>query len=136
EDQTNIGLPFNKPAVLGSLNFLVGEVRMEMEVPLKFQYNDQVAGEINQPFTIVPEIQVSLNKENVFVVYGNPALLEVEVNFEGDLIEGELVFEGLSPQDYEVLDRNLAPGKNKIPYKIQINGLSAKGNNQIGVKYR
>src|SRR5690606_40585147 len=53
-EQSAIGRPFNKPAVVGKLSFSVEGMELITEVPLKYKYNDQVDGEINQPFTVIP----------------------------------------------------------------------------------
>src|SRR5690606_2755490 len=80
-EQSAIGRPFNKPAVVGKLVFSVEGIELMTEVPLKYKYNDQVDGEINQPFTVIPAISISINKDNAFVLNGKPDQIEIEVNF-------------------------------------------------------
>lgn len=131
-----IGPPFNGPPVAGKLLLRVDGQEIEVEIPLKYKYNDQVDGEINQPFTVMPEIRLSVNKDNVFVLNGQPDIMEVEVFFEGEMEPGELIFEGLSAQDYTELSKNPDPQKKKLTYQIQLNGLSELGKKEITVKYR
>lgn len=134
--QEDIGLPFNRPAVRGILYLKVGNTEMSREIPLKYQYNDPVDGEINQPFTVIPEIQLALNKENLFVLNGRPAELEVEVSFEKELVGGDLVLDGLSPQKYAVVNKAVDEGKKKTIYTVQVKGNSGLGKKKIGVKYQ
>src|SRR5690606_32795043 len=96
QDQVAIGKPFNEPAVAGELVLEIEGLSISKTLPLKYKYNDPVDGEINQLFTVVPEIRLSVNTENVFVLNGQAELVEVQVSFEDMVVEGELVFDGLS----------------------------------------
>lgn len=136
EDQSIIGLPFNKPSVIGSLTFLVNDMEVNVDIPLKYKYNDQVEGEIQQPFTVIPEIRLSINKENVFLLNGKPELMEIVVNFEKDMVEGDLIFEGLTSGDYLELDKQINNEKQQITYQIQLKGLATVGKEIIAVKYQ
>src|SRR5690606_9033509 len=113
----------NKPAVVGKLSFSVEGMDLITEIPLKYKYNDQVDGEINQPFTVIPAINISVNKDNVFVLNSKPDQIEVEVGFEGDMVEGELIFEGLESSFYQEVNKRIDPEKKKMHYQIQLNGL-------------
>ncbi|MEX2592765.1 MAG: PIG-L family deacetylase [Anditalea sp.] len=136
EDQSAIGRAFNKPSVSGRISFLVDDVEINVDIPLKYKYNDQVDGETHQPFTVIPEIRLSINKENVFLLNDKPELMEVGVNFEADIVEGNLIFEGLSSQDYIELGKKIDQKKQKITYQIQLNGMTNLGKNVIAVKYK
>jgi LmbE family N-acetylglucosaminyl deacetylase len=135
QPQGAIGQPFNRPSVSGKVLLKVEGQEIDLEIPLKYKYNDQVDGEINQPFTVIPEIRLSVNKENVFVLNDQPDTMEVEVFFEGDMTTGTLVFEGLSTQDYNEVGKIPDAQKKKMTYKIQLNGLSEVGKKEITVKY-
>src|SRR5690606_35409913 len=135
-EQSAIGQPFNTPSVVGKLTLLLEGMELVTEIPLKYKYNDQVDGEINQPFTVIPAINISISKDNVFVLNNKPDKLEVEVGFEGDLVEGELIFEGLPSSYYQELGKRIDLGKKKIHYQIQLNGLPKPGSKDIYVKYK
>lgn len=135
-EQSAIGRPFNKPAVVGKLSFSVEGMDLITEIPLKYKYNDQVDGEINQPFTVIPAINISVNKDNVFVLNSKPDQIEVEVGFEGDMVEGELFFEGLESSFYQEVNKRIDPEKKKMHYQIQLNGLPEPGSKDIHVKYK
>ncbi len=103
EDQRLIGRPFNEPAVSGDLAFAVGDQRFSVSLPLKYKYNDPVDGEVKQPFAIVPEVDLSVSKENVFLVSGADPTLTVSLNFKARFLEGELDFEGLDSSQFKIL---------------------------------
>lgn len=135
EDQSLIGRPYNAPAVLAKVIFSVDGTEVTKEIPLKYQYNDPVDGEVNQPFTVVPEIQLSLNKENLFLLNNQPEILEVDVQFLSEINEGNLVLEGLSPRDYQLLDKKLDADKKRVIYRIRISGAPLMGKSVIHAKY-
>ena len=100
--QPNIGLPF-KEKVGGDLNFVLGGQKFKVTVPLVYKFNDPIDGEVKQPFTIVPEVDLSLSKELVFIVEGADPTTTVTVNFRNELLEGALEFEGLNANQFQVL---------------------------------
>jgi LmbE family N-acetylglucosaminyl deacetylase len=100
--QRNIGLPF-KEKVGGDLNFVLGGQKFKVTVPLVYKFNDPIDGEVKQPFTIVPEVDLSLSKELVFIVEGADPTTTVTVNFRNELLEGSLEFEGLNANQFKVL---------------------------------
>ncbi|HSF54054.1 MAG TPA: PIG-L family deacetylase [Algoriphagus sp.] len=102
-DQTQIGKPFNDSTLSGQLTFMVGEQQFSVVVPLKYKFNDQVDGEIKQPFVIVPEVDLAVSKDNVFLISGADPTLTVSVNFKSQFLEGELDFEGLDSSQFRIL---------------------------------
>jgi LmbE family N-acetylglucosaminyl deacetylase len=102
-DQQLIGKPFNDPAISGELNFTILGQKLVHSVPLQYKYNDQVDGEVKQPFTIVPEVELLVAKDNVFLVSGADPTLTVSVSFRDQLLEGELDFVGLDPSQFSIL---------------------------------
>ncbi len=100
--QRNIGLPF-KEKVGGDLNFVLGGQKFKVTVPLVYKFNDPIDGEVKQPFTIVPEVDLSLSKELVFLVAGADPTTIVTVNFRNEVLEGSLEFEGLNANQFKVL---------------------------------
>ena len=136
QDQSAIGKPFNEPAVAGELVLEIDGVAVSKTLPLKYKYNDPVDGEINQPFTVVPEIRLSVNTENVFVLNGEPKLVEVQVVFEDRIVDGALEFEGLGAGEYKQLEKQVDEGKRSITYKIQLDDISFLGKKVVTVKYR
>ncbi|GAA0877142.1 PIG-L family deacetylase [Algoriphagus jejuensis] len=101
-DPRLIGKPFNEADVFGHLAFEVGDQRFAISIPLKYKYNDQVDGEVKQPFVIVPEVDLSVSKENVFLIPGADPGLTVSVNFKAQFLEGELDFEGLDASQFKI----------------------------------
>src|SRR5690606_19633390 len=98
--------------------------------------NDPVDGEIIQPFTVVPEIKLSIDKDNVFVINGQSETVEVQVSFENGIVEGELLFEGLSSNEYKQLEKSIDEAENSITFKVQLQGISTEGKQVIEVAYR
>ena len=102
-DQTMIGKPFNDLEIGGELNFKIDGQEFKTAIPLVFKYNDQVDGEIKQPFTIVPEVDLTLSKETVFLIPGSDSKLKVTVHFKNQFIDGGLDFINLPADQYKIL---------------------------------
>lgn len=136
DDQLVIGQPFNPPAVAGQLIWEIDGLTLVQKLPLKYKYNDPVDGEINQPFTVVPEIKLSIDQSNVFVINGEPQTVEVQVNFEDGILEGELLLDGLSNKEYELLEKRADEFRNSLNFKIRLQDIAAEGKQVIQVKYR
>ncbi|MFC4871997.1 PIG-L family deacetylase [Negadavirga shengliensis] len=122
DDQERIGKPFNDPAVMAVLTLEIEGQEIEWPVPLQYRYNDQVDGEIIQPFTVLPRITLEVNADNVFLLNDNPEEITVEVTFENSFIEGDLAFEGLDKDDYEILEKKEDKSKSKIVYRVKLKG--------------
>src|SRR5690606_40664134 len=78
------------------------------------------------PFTVVPEIKLAVDKDNVFVVNGQPGTVEVRVAFENGIVEGALLLEGLSANDYKETEKRVDETKNTITYKVELKGLPSE----------
>lgn len=102
-DQAQIGKPFNDSTTSGKLSFKIGNQQFSTIVPLKYKFNDQVDGEIKQPFVIVPEVDLTVSKENVFLIGGADPTVTVSVNFKSQFLEGELDFEGIDSTQFRIL---------------------------------
>lgn len=102
-DQVQIGKPFNEVTTSGDLTFSIENHKFKANVPLRYKFNDQVDGEVKQPFTIVPEVDLSVSKENVFLVSGADPTLTVTVHFRDQFLEGNLDFEGLDTTQFKIL---------------------------------
>ena len=135
-DQLAIGKSFNSPSVEGKLELEIEGLEISRTLPLKYKYNDSVDGEINQPFTVVPEIKLSIDKDNVFVINGQPEMVEVQVSFEDGIVEGELLFEGLSATEYQEVEKRVDEAKNSITFRVQLQEISTDGKQVVEVAYR
>ncbi|OOG72365.1 PIG-L family deacetylase [Algoriphagus sp. A40] len=102
-DQAQIGKPFNDSTPSGSLTFGIADQQFSVSVPLKYKFNDQVDGEVKQPFVIVPEVDLAVSKENVFLIGGADPTVTVSVSFKSQFLEGELDFEGLDKTQFKIL---------------------------------
>lgn len=98
-----IGKPFNDLKFGGDLSFKIDGQEFKTVIPLLFKYNDQVDGEIKQPFTIVPEVDLTLSKETVFLIPGSDPKLKVTVHFKNQFIDGGLDFINLPADQYKIL---------------------------------
>jgi LmbE family N-acetylglucosaminyl deacetylase len=128
KDQSLIGLPFNEATTSGDLHFEIGSQKFIAAVPLKFKFNDQVDGEVKQPFTIVPEVDLTVSKENVFLVSGADPTVTVTVSFRDQYLEGELDFEELDSTQFRILRiDDLALQKRRV-YTVEFspNGIGKK----------
>lgn len=132
--QRNIGLPF-KEKVGGDLNFVLGGQKFKVTVPLVYKFNDPIDGEVKQPFTIVPEVDLSLSKELVFLVAGADPTTIVTVNFRNEVLEGSLEFEGLNANQFQVLKVEDFPLLKQRKYTVSfLQGQS--GRQSISARYK
>ncbi len=116
-NQRNIGLPY-KEKIGGDLSFVLGGQQFKLTVPLVYKYNDPIDGEVKQPFTLVPEVDLSLSKELVFLVEGADPTMQVTVNFRNQLLEGTLEFEGLNASQFKVTGVEDFPTQKKRIYTV------------------
>lgn len=101
--QQKIGVPFSSQTIGGDLSFSFADQKFVLPVQLFYKFNDQVDGEIKQPFTIVPEVDLTISKENVFLVSGADPTVTVTVNFRNQILDGTLDFEGIDSTQFRVL---------------------------------
>jgi hypothetical protein len=116
-NQRNIGLPY-KEKVGGNLNFLLGGQKFKLTDPLVYKFNDPIDGEVKQPFTLVPEVDLSLSKGLVFLVEGADPTVTVTVNFRNQLLDGALEFEGLNASQFKVVGVEEFPAQKKRTYTV------------------
>ncbi len=119
DKQADIGRPFNETPVGGTLSFALGGALFELEVPLHYKYNDPVDGEIKQSFAVVPEVDLVLSKEVVFLLSKSDPSLRVTVRFRGQLLEGELGFEHLTPEQYRIISVEDDPVLKQRVYQVE-----------------
>ncbi|EIM77836.1 LmbE family protein [Nitritalea halalkaliphila LW7] len=99
-DPLAVGPPVNPPAVSGTLTYTLLGQRFEKELGLYFRYNDQVDGEVQQPFTVIPDVLLSLNQNLVFTQKPARPELKVTVSFRSGIRDGALKVEGLHENHY------------------------------------
>ncbi len=63
EDYRLLGKDFNAPAYTAELLLKYGEETIPVQVPVTYRGSDRVKGEVIQPFHIVPDVVVSLDKQ-------------------------------------------------------------------------
>lgn len=103
KNQEDIGKPFKSNQPKGDFSFELEGQQFTIPLSLYYKFNDQVDGEIKQPFTIVPEIDLTVSKENIFLISGAEPTLTVTVNFRNQILDGNLDFEGLDSTQYRIL---------------------------------
>lgn len=116
--QQKIGVPYELPKVGGDLSFTINGESFSMAIPLEYKYNDPIDGEVKQPFTLVPEVGLSLSKELVFLVDGADPTVTVMVNFRNQLLEGAIEFEGLDSNQFKVLRVEEFPNQKQRRYAV------------------
>lgn len=126
--QQLIGLPFSPDFVGGDLSFMINDQQFKFPIQQFYKYNDQVDGEIKQPFIVVPEVDLTLSKDNVFIVPGAESTVVVSVNFKGQFLEGELDFEGLDASQFKIVRIEDVPYQKKRNYTVSFlpNGVGKK----------
>lgn len=127
EDQLKIGNAFNSAAIAARFQLVIEDQNLKLEAPLQYKFNDQVDGEIKQPFVIVPEIDLSLSKSTVFNLKNSAAELTVTVNFRDQIVDGELSFEGLGAEEFRIVQVNDDAIRKQRKYQVEfLRGSSGK----------
>ena len=120
DDPQKIGPPVNGATVRGSLNLKIDDQSIPLDLALKYKYNDQVDGEVNQPFTLVPEVNVSLDKANLFLIPGADDLLSVDVSFRDKFIKGGILeIKGLGNEQYQIMNVLEDERRKRVLYTVK-----------------
>jgi LmbE family N-acetylglucosaminyl deacetylase len=119
QELAKIGQPVNGPSIEGSLDLMIKDQIIRINLPLLYKYNDQVDGEIKQPFTLVPEVNVKLDKNNLFLIQGADRTLEIEVSFRNRILDGKLSLEGVEQGQFRILSEEKDEKRNRLVYKIE-----------------
>ncbi|EAZ83130.1 PIG-L family deacetylase [Algoriphagus machipongonensis] len=118
KNQLDIGKAFDDRQLSGTLVLNYKGQQLVRELPLTYKVNSRIDGEVNQPFTVVPEVDLVLSKENVFLVDGADQSLTVSVNFSKEIIAGELKFENLEPSQYRILSTEENSAQNQLVFEV------------------
>lgn len=118
-DQLEIGKPFDNSQPKGVLTLSYEGQTIQMALPLMYKYNSPVDGEVKQPFTIVPRVDLSVSKENVFLVSGADDKLIVNVNFAEEILDGNLGFENLEPNQFSIVSESRNEASKQITYEVK-----------------
>ena len=119
-DIEKIGKPVNGPSIGGRVVLSIDGQHLLLDLPLQYKYNDQVDGEVKQPFTLVPEVNVHLDKGNLFLIKGADNKLQVEVTFRANILGGKLVFDGLNPNQYRIISQENDERRKRSIYQVEI----------------
>lgn len=125
-NQLDIGKAFEDNQLQGILNMEYKGNPISISLPLTYKYNSRVDGEVNQPFTVIPKIDLSVSKENVILVDGVDQDFSVTVHFSDELEEGELTFENLEKSQYSITSVETNELNKEKVYQV----LFTLGNNQ------
>ena len=90
QDEQLKGLPESPPSVTAVFNLSVKGFNLQMAVPLTYRTTDPVAGEVVQPFQILPEATVNFLQPVHLFTSSKPKTVSVNVqthkaNFKGTL---------------------------------------------------
>ncbi len=120
KNQMQIGQPVAPASISGTLDLELQGQRLTLEIPLQYKFNDQVLGEVKQPFTLVPEINVSLDRQNLFLVKGADHVLQVEVTFRDKIKEGTLELSGLKANQYRISNKEVDEKRKKVIFYVEL----------------
>jgi len=134
-EQYKIGKAFNDPTVIGKVFFSFENQTFELEIPLKYKYNDPVDGEINQPFVLLPPVSVSVDHDQVYALSGKPGRFKVTIIFGREMIPGALHLKGLPESAYKVMEEVTSKSKNEKVYHLSVNGDAKIGKTVVTAQY-
>ena len=90
EDQQLIGLPQTPHDFQAIFTLSIEGTEIPFHLPLVYKYNDRVAGEVYQPFEIVPTLSASLQDPVLIFADEQPKKITVQVTTYRDSIEASL----------------------------------------------
>ncbi|QDH80486.1 PIG-L family deacetylase [Echinicola soli] len=134
-DQEKIGKAFNDPTVSGQFTFHLEGEEFTIKVPLKYKYNDPVDGEVNQPFVLLPPVQVSIDHDQVYVLSDKPSEFLIKVSFGTRILPGDLMLKGLKEENYKVLETTIDEAKKEKIYHLSVNGDTKIGKTVVTAQY-
>ncbi|WP_296701479.1 PIG-L family deacetylase [Algoriphagus sp.] len=117
-DQMEIGKPFENDQLKGVMVIQYDGNTIELELPLMFKFNSRVDGEVKQPFAIVPEVDLVVSDENVFLLEGKNQKLTVTVSFSNEILDGNLKFENLEADQYEIISEERNDLNKQVVYEV------------------
>lgn len=101
------------------MEFQISGQKFSLPVQLFYKYNDQVDGEVKQPFTIIPEVDLKVSKNTLFLLGGTDPKVTVSVHFNGEMLDGELSFSGIGKDQYRILEVDDIPAQNTRVYQVE-----------------
>lgn len=113
DDQMDIGKAFNEPTISAMVSFQLDGQAFSYSIPVNYKVNDRVDGEVKQPLTVVPKINLSVSKESVFLIEGVSSEVTVTVDFQNQIVDGDLDFENLEKSQFKILSVT------DIPFQMQ-----------------
>jgi LmbE family N-acetylglucosaminyl deacetylase len=89
-DQLQIGLPENNPALTAKVKLKVGAVELNYELPVIYKRTDPVDGEVYRPLEIQPTVMVNVEASALVFANGAPKDVSVRAIAGKDGVKGEL----------------------------------------------
>lgn len=100
DDQSKIGLPDVIREVKVAFNLEISGAQIPFERNVVYKYNDDVQGEVYQPFDIVPEVSTSVTNKVLLFNKHRAQEIEVKVKAGRDQVKGELRLD--VPSDWKI----------------------------------
>lgn len=117
-DQRLIGKPYNDPELLAKVTVELEGQAIEQSIPLFYKYNDPVDGEVKQPVVVIPPVDITISEGVVIGIGNQEPELTVWVNFRDKIQDGILDFEGISPDQFRILETEDVPGQKQRRYVV------------------
>lgn len=134
-NQLLIGKPFENDQLKANLELNYAGQDITIELPLMYKFNSPVDGEVQQPFTIVPQVDIALSKENVFLLEGADQSLEVTVTFADEILPGKIEFENLSTDQFKLTSIIENPEQHQKIFKVTFNLPDANVKKTVKAKF-
>ena len=97
-NQQMIGLPEGRSCITADITLSVFDTDISLEVPLVHKWNDPVKGEQYEPFVILPEVTVNIDKPVYIFSDDESQQIDVKVKSFSDKSEG--VLKPILPKDW------------------------------------
>ncbi|WP_394906402.1 PIG-L family deacetylase [uncultured Mesonia sp.] len=99
-----IGLPETNAAFEVTYQFKIKQETIQYKVPVLYKYNDPIAGEVFEPFYVVPPISIGLPNKQLIFAENTPKDIQVELKAFRKDITGELIFD--LPENWKYTSEN------------------------------
>lgn len=120
KDQLLIGTAFNAPNVSGEVSFQLNDSEFTFQVPVRYKFNDRVKGEVQQPLAVVPQVDLGVSNQTVFLLSGKEPEVIITVTFQNQMLDGSLSFDGLNVDQYKILNVRDVPDQKQRIYEVAL----------------
>ncbi len=90
KNQQLIGLPESRGKINVRFSILINQVEIPFEKTVVYKYNDQVKGEVYQPFEVIPPVSAKIQDKVLIFANSKSKIVPVKITAEKNELSGQL----------------------------------------------